>query len=186
MAKAKKLQSLFSDKTSRVARHRLMQSLAPEDVIRIHSASDEGAAIIQACPTSPNTCFQSLEFKVLLYLRLGIPIAARDVNCTYCTATQLSNRHLVNGCPHKSYKHRKHKAIMSEIVDLCAAADILVTEEPFQCFNTRTLSRMDLVFTIDTTEILVDVTTIDANNPSNGFLRGSDLSPSYFLEQPQS
>ena len=75
---------------------------------------------------------------------------------------------------------------MSEIVDLCAAADILVTEEPFQCFNTRTLSRMDLVFTIDTTEILVDVTTIDANNPSNGFLRGSDLSPSYFLEQPQS
>ena len=157
-----------------------MQSLAPEDTIRIHSASDEGAAIIQARRTSPITCFQSLEFKVLLYLRLGIPIAARDVNWSHCAETQLSNRHLVNGCPHKNYKHRKHKAIMSEIVDLCAAANILVAEEQFQCFNTRTSRRIDLVFTIDTTEVLVDVTTIDANNPSNGFLRGSGLSPLYF------
>ena len=39
---------------------------------------------------------------------------------------------------------------------------------------------MDLVFTIDNTECLVDVTTIDANNPSNGFLRGSGLAPSYY------
>ena len=39
---------------------------------------------------------------------------------------------------------------------------------------------MDLVFNIDSTEFLVDVTTIDANNPSNGFLRGQGLAPSYF------
>ena len=39
---------------------------------------------------------------------------------------------------------------------------------------------MDLVFTIDSTEFLVDVTTIDANNPSNGFLLGSGLSTAYF------
>ena len=39
---------------------------------------------------------------------------------------------------------------------------------------------MDLVFTIDSSEYLVDVTTIDANNPSNELLRGSGLSPSYF------
>ena len=39
---------------------------------------------------------------------------------------------------------------------------------------------MDLVSTIDNTECLVDVTTIDANNPSNGFLRGSGLVPSYY------
>ena len=63
---------------------------------------------------------------------------------------------------------------------LCAAADILVAEEQFQCFNTRTSRRMDLVFNIDSTEFLVDVTTIDANNPSNGFLRGQGLAPSYF------
>jgi predicted GH43/DUF377 family glycosyl hydrolase len=69
---------------------------------------------------------------------------------------------------------------MTEIVDLCAAADILVAEEQFQCFNTRTSRRMDLVFTIDSTEFLVDVTTIDANNPSNGFIRGSCLSSVYF------
>ena len=81
MLKARKLQSFFSDKTSRVARHNLLKTLPPDDVIRIHSASDEGAAIIQARPTSPNTCFRSLDFKVLLYLRLGIPIAEVDVNC---------------------------------------------------------------------------------------------------------
>ena len=162
MNKSKKLQSLFSDKVSRVNRHRLLQRMDPEDIIRIHSASDEGAAIIQARPTSPNTCFQTLEFKVLLFLRLGIPIAAADVNCSHCAAAQLSNRHLVNGCPHKNYKHRKHKAIMTEIVELCAAADILVAEERFQCFNTRTSRRMNLVFKIDSTEFLVDVTTIDA------------------------
>ena len=78
MHKAKKLQ------TSRVARHRLIQSLVPEDVIRIYSASDEGAAIIQVRPTSPNSCFQSLDFKVLLYLCLVIRIAAADVNCSVC------------------------------------------------------------------------------------------------------
>ena len=131
MHRAKKLQSFFSDKTSRVARHNLIKSLPPDDVIRIHSASDEGAAIIQARPTSPNSCFQSLDFKILLCLRLGILIAATDVNCSFCASTHLSNRHLVNGCPHKNYKHRKHKAIMSEITNLCAAADILVAEEQF-------------------------------------------------------
>ena len=181
MNKSQKLQSLFLDKVSRVNRHKLMQRMEPGDIIRIHSASDEGAAIIiQARPTSPNTCFQSLDFKVLLFLRLGILIAAADVNCSYCASTQLSIRHLVNGCPHKNYKHRKHKAIMAEIVELCAAADVLVAEEQFQCFNTRTSSRTDLVFSIDATEFLVDVTTIDASNPSNGFLRGSGLAPTYF------
>ena len=39
---------------------------------------------------------------------------------------------------------------------------------------------MDLVFNIDSSEVLEDVTTIDANNPSNGFLSDSGLSPSYF------
>ena len=47
----------------------------------------------------------------------------------------------------------------------------------FICFAVRTLRRMDLVFNLDSTEVLVDVTSIDANN---GFLRGSGLSPSYF------
>ena len=126
MLRAKKLQLFFSDKTSRIARHNLLKTLPPDDVIRIHSASDEGAAIIQARPTSPNTCFRSLDFKVLLYLRLGIPIATADVNCSFCASAQLSNRHLVNGCPHKNYKHRKQKSIMTEIFNMCTAADILV------------------------------------------------------------
>jgi len=46
MSKAMKLQSLFSDKVSRVNRQKLMQRIESEDVIRIHSTSDEGAAII--------------------------------------------------------------------------------------------------------------------------------------------
>jgi len=60
---------------------------------------------------------------------------------------------------------------------MCAAAGTLVTEEQHQCFNTRTDERMDLVFSIDRTEYLVDVTTIDANNPSNGFSVGPIISP---------
>ena len=69
---------------------------------------------------------------------------------------------------------------MAEIATLCAAAGTLVAEEQHQYFNVRTAKRMDLVFSIGTTEYLVDVTNIDANNPFNGFLRGSGLSPSYF------
>lgn len=42
MYKARKRQSLFKDKTSRVVRHKLMASLPSEDVIRINSALDEG------------------------------------------------------------------------------------------------------------------------------------------------
>ena len=44
---------------------------------------------------------------------------------------------------------------------MCTAAGTLVAEEQHQCFNTRTAERMDLVFSIDRTEYLVDVTTID-------------------------
>ena len=49
-----------------------MQSLLPEDVIRIHSASDEGAAAFNVQPTSPNCCFPSIEFKMLIYVRLRV------------------------------------------------------------------------------------------------------------------
>ena len=46
MSKAKKSQSTFSDKAYRISRHRLMQMMPPEHIIRIPSASDEGAAVI--------------------------------------------------------------------------------------------------------------------------------------------
>ena len=39
---------------------------------------------------------------------------------------------------------------------------------------------MDLVININSKDILIDVTTIDASNPSNGFILGADLAPSYF------
>ena len=48
----------------------------------------------------------------------------------------------------------------------------------FQCFGVRT--QRNLVFNLDSTEVLVDVTTIDANNPLNYFLRGSGLFPLHF------
>ena len=113
-----------------------------------------------------------------MFVRLG---RAREVNCgTLCTQTYLSNRHLMNGCPHKDYKHRKHNAILEQIVHMCKAANISMTEEQFQCFTVRTQKRMDLVLNMNSTEVVVDVTTIVANNPSNDFLRGSGLSPSYY------
>lgn len=97
-----------------------------------------------------------------------------DVNCAICTATHLSNRHLVN-----VNKHRMQNATMEQIINMFKAANILVAEEPFKCFAVRTQRRIDLVFTIFSSEV-VDVMRIDANNPSNGFLRGSGLFPTCY------
>ena len=66
---------------------------------------------------------------------------------------------------------------------LCKAANIAVESESSFCFNKSTRKRMDLVINIDNRDILIDATTIDTDNPSNGFILGTDLSPSYSLEQ---
>jgi len=39
---------------------------------------------------------------------------------------------------------------------------------------------MDLVVKLDNEDILIDVTTIDANNHSNGFVKNSELSSPYY------
>lgn len=54
---------------SGASRHQLIQTFASENTVRIHSASDEGAAAFRVQPTSPNCCFPSVEFKVLLTAR---------------------------------------------------------------------------------------------------------------------
>ena len=181
IGKPKKLQALFSDFASKDRKKVLLAGLPPDDVIRIHSASDEGAACIQAQPTAPDRCFSSLEFKIHLYLRLGIQIAREDINCALCSNdSNLSNLHLVNGCKGGDYCHRKHNVIMEEITKLCKAANVQVELESSFCFNASTNKRMDLVCKINNKDILIDVTTIDANNPSNGFVNGSGLSLSYF------
>ena len=97
----------------------------------------------------------------------------------------LSTTYLLNnGCPHKQdYKLRKYNVQRYHGSDYAydvEGGNILVAEEQFQWFAVRTQRRMDLVFNIDSSEVLEDVTTIDANNPSNGFLSDSGLSPSYF------
>ena len=176
-----KLQAMFSDSASKVARSQLLNGLDPESVIRIHSASDEGAACIQTQPTAPNRCFSSLEFKIYVYLRLGIQISKNDTRCPSCSHAQgLSNLHLVNGCKHGEYIHRKHNTIMEQIKSMCNAAKLLVDVETTHCFNDQTYKRMDLVVQINNKDFLIDVTTIDANNPSNGFVKNSELSSSYF------
>ena len=135
----RKLQAIFSDLTSKVHKKQLMQTLPPDDVIRIHSASDEGAACFQAQPTAPDRCFSSLEFKIYLYLRLGIQIAREDINCSLCANDSgLSNLHLVNGCKKGNYCYRKHNAIMDGITKLCKAANIPVELESTFCFNKST------------------------------------------------
>ena len=94
MFKARKLQSLFPDKISRVAHHNLMTSLPPEDVIRIHSASDKGAVLFQVQPTSSNLAFCLLSSRSVCSLGW---VYSLEVNRALCTQTHLSNRHLVNG-----------------------------------------------------------------------------------------
>ena len=63
---------------------------------------------------------------------------------------------------------------MDEITKLCKAANIQVELESTFCFNTSIKKRIDLVCNINNKDILIDVTTIDANNPSNGFILGAD------------
>ena len=181
IGRPRKLQAMFSDFASKVTKKQLMKSLPPEDIIRIHSASDEGAACIQAQPTAPDKCFSSLEFKIHQYLRLGIQIAREDINCTLCANDSgLSNLHLINGCKKGDYCNRKHNVIMEGISSLCKAANIALESESSFCFNKSTRKRIDLVINIDNRDILIDATTIDADNPSNGFILGTDLSSSYF------
>jgi len=181
IGKPKKLQALFSDFSSKICKRELLDDLPPDDIIRIQSASDEGAACIQAQPTAPDRCFSSLEFKIFIFLRLGIQIAREDINCSLCSSSpNLSNLHLVNGCKKGDYCHRKHNVIMDEISKLCKAANIQVELESSFCFNSSTNKRMDLVCKVDNKDILIDVTTIDANNPSNGFVNGLEVSHSYF------
>ena len=56
---------------------------------------------------------------------------------------------------------------------MCNAANLLVDMETMHCSNVSTSKRMDLV-------VQLDITTIDANNPSNGFVKENKLSSSYF------
>ena len=172
---------MFSDSASKVEKSVLIRSLDPNSVIRIHSASDEGVACIQAQPTSPDRCFSSLEFKIFIYLRLGIQIANEDINCPLCSRNNgLSNLHIINGCKSGIYIHRKHNIVMDQIKKLCTAANLLVELESSYCFNDRTSKRMDLVVKLNGRDILVDVTTVDPNNPSNGFIKDLELTSSYF------
>ena len=100
----------------------------PEDVTRVHTASDEGAACIQTQPTALERCFTSLEFKIYLYLRLGIQIARHDIiNCTLCANDAgLSELRLVNGCKKGDYANRKHNVLMEGITSLCKASNFPV------------------------------------------------------------
>ena len=128
-----------------MARSELLETMDPDSIIRIHSASDEGTACIQAQPAAPDNCFSSLEFKVFIYLLLGIQISKEDVNCPLCTHGEgLSNLHLDNGCKNGDYVHRKHNIIMDQIKKLCTAANLLADLEYTFCFNNRTNKRMVL------------------------------------------
>ena len=113
VARNSKIQAMFSDSASKVAKSELLGDLDPESVVRIHSASDEGAACIQTQPTAPNRCFTTLEFKIFIYLRLGIQIYVKYPSCS--CARGLSNLHLVNGCKHGDYTHRKHNIITENL-----------------------------------------------------------------------
>ena len=62
---------------------------------------------------------------------------------------------------------------MEGITKLFKAANISVESESSFCFNKSTKKRMDLVINIDNRNILNDTTTIDADNPSNGFILGT-------------
>ena len=92
----------------------------------------------------------------------------------------ISNLHLVNGCRSGDYTHRNPNVVMEQNCRLCKAANLLVESESSSCFNDRTNKLMDLVVRLDNTDVLIDVTTVDSNNPSNGFVKESEITLSYF------
>ena len=106
--KSRKLQSTFSEYLSIINRQLILNNASADDIIRIDSASDEGSALVASIPTSPERCFTNEEFKILLFLRLGIPLASLTSYCSDCKNAQLSNVHLVNGCPHHGYTQKKY------------------------------------------------------------------------------
>ena len=118
-SKPKKRQSTFSEYLSAINRHEILHNATAEDIIRIDSASDEGSALLAVLPTAPEWCFTNEEFKALLLLRLGIPIASITSYCFDCKNTQLSNVHLVNGCPHHGYTQKKRNGIKFLSQDMC-------------------------------------------------------------------
>ena len=63
---------------------------------------------------------------------------------------------------------------------MCNAANLLVDIETPYCFQDQSNKRMDLVVQLNNKDVLVDVTTIDANNPSNGFIKNNELARPYF------
>ena len=67
---------------------------------------------------------------------------------------------------------------MDQVKKLCSAANLLVDMETTFCFNNRTNKRMYVVVKLNDKDFLI--TTVDANNPSNGFVKDSELSASYF------
>ena len=63
---------------------------------------------------------------------------------------------------------------------MCTAANLLVDIETPYCFQDQSSKRMDLLVQLNNKDVLVDVTTIDANNPSNGFIKSNKLTRSSF------
>ena len=114
-------------------------------------------------------------------MRLGIRISKEDVKCPSCSNVKgLSNLHLVNGCRHGDYVHRKHNIIMEQIKKMYSAANLLVDMETTYCFKDQSSKHMDLAVQLNNKDFLIDVTTIDANNPFNGFVKNNELASSYF------
>ena len=120
--KPKKLKSTFSEYLSIINRQHILSDASADAIVRIDSASDEDSTLIAAIPTSPERCFTNDEFKVLLFLRLGIPKASLNSYCSDCKNAQLSNVHLANGCPHHGYTQKKHDGIKFLLQDMCKSA----------------------------------------------------------------
>ena len=100
--KSRKLQSTFSEYLSIINRQLILNNASADDIIRVDSASDEGSALVAAIPTSSERCFTNEEFKIYYF-----PLASLTSYCSDCKNAQLSNVHLVKGCPHHGYTQKK-------------------------------------------------------------------------------
>jgi hypothetical protein len=107
-------------------------------------------------------------------------LASLNSYCSDCKDSQLSNVHLVNGCPHHGYTQKKHDGIKFLLQDMCKSARLLSVLEDSTCFKIQTKMRMDISVLIANSQYLIDVTSADSASVSNGLVTNYGLAEKYF------
>jgi hypothetical protein len=183
---------LFHDLV-KAAQATLINSVSPQDQIRIASCSATGAgAFIRATAHSQGALFSNQEFQVAIKLRLRAPLL---LMCpSHCICGELLDDfgdHLLK-CRIGGEWNYRHSAIVHLIASLCRSVQLTTQHEvplqtlgPLSSLDPSGNGRMDLVVTsCDSPSFLADV-TITHPSPSNQPISQQMLQPLYFAKSAE-